>query len=287
VSLSSYGEGTGRYWVYEPAEPRPDSAPVVVYLHGFGVFEPSLYDAQLRHLSRKGYVVVFPLYGYFDLESYEADARAAIAAALVELETGPEHVRPNGQLAYAAHSLGAVLAVRLAANGALEPKLPPPAGLVLHDPAGSERASYDVSKGALASIPKSTRLLVIQAEASVDQPNSDAVSLFLQTESIPSEHKNLLRVYSDTHGTPTLLSDHLGVQAGQDVFGVRPLDAIDWWGYARPTEGALAEAFGAPFDGYSAFCRAADATCDAVRDAGQWSDGVPVKRLKNAGDLEL
>jgi hypothetical protein len=261
---------------------------VVVYLHGYGVFAPALYDALLRHLARKGHVVVFPVFGgLFDTDEYEHNARNAVAAALAELEAGTDRTRFNGQLAWVAHSLGGALALRIAAQPEVAPRLPAPGGIVLHDPAGSSLAGYDLTPEVLAGIPEDTRLLVIQAEASIGQENSDALTAFTNTSSIPADRKNVLLVHSDAHGAPALVSDHLGVQAGQDLFGVRSLDAIDWWGYARPTEGALLEVFGRPFAGYSAFCREAGPVCDAVRDAGRWSDGVPVKPIENAGDLEL
>ena len=62
------------------------------------------------------------------------------------------------------------------------------------------------------------------------------------------------------------------------------LDAIDSWGYWRPTDAALAEAFGETADAF-AFCSDTGPTCDPVRDMGSWSDGTPVARIANAADL--
>ena len=67
---------------------------------------------------------------------------------------------------------------------------------------------------------------------------------------MPRERRNWLRVPSDDHGTPPLVSDHLGSLAGEIFLGgSSPLDAIDWWGYWRPTDAALAEGFGETADG--------------------------------------
>jgi pimeloyl-ACP methyl ester carboxylesterase len=216
------------------------------------------------------------------VNGYEANARAAVRAALAELQSGPGP-RPSGKLAYAGHSLGSLLALRLAATAAAD-GLPSPVALVLHEPAGVavRFVKFPLAPADLATIDPRARLLVIQAETSVGDRNSFAQGAFEATVSIPHERKNLLVVRSDAHGKPPLVSDHLGVQAGNG----RPLDAIDWWGYVRPTEAALAEALGDPAPD-SAYCNEAGPRCDWVRDSGTWSDGTPVRRTQNAADVGL
>src|SRR4029078_1231177 len=78
---------------------------------------------------------------------------------------------------------------------------------------------------------------------------------FTNTTSIPRAQKNYLVVRSDDHGSPPFVSDHLGVLSGSDGITSGALDAVDYWGYFRPTEAALAESLGVgAFPGYSAFC---------------------------------
>ena len=36
VRKSRYGYGGNRYWIFEPYGPKPESAPLVVFLHGWG-----------------------------------------------------------------------------------------------------------------------------------------------------------------------------------------------------------------------------------------------------------
>jgi hypothetical protein len=193
------------------------------------------------------------------------------------------------------HSLGAMISLRLAAQPQTVPALPVPEILVLHEPAGKTtpfiagNPAWDISTQALSGVAPTTRLLIIQAETSATDPNSVAPDAWLNTPQLARAQKNFLRVFSDHHGQPALVSDHTGVQAGQNVLQVDPLDAIDWWGYWRPTEGALREAFGmdALPPGYSAFCSSAGPACDPVRQMGSWSDGVAVKPMKVAAELGL
>jgi hypothetical protein len=103
---------------------------------------------------------------------------------------------------------------------------------------------------------------------------------------IPRANRNVLRVFSDPRPTfpdPDLISDHPGVQSG----GFLPLDMIDFWGYRRPTEGAFLTAFGTPPPGYDAFCSSTSSVCNPVRNMGSFTNGVPLNRIQNAGDLEV
>jgi pimeloyl-ACP methyl ester carboxylesterase len=295
VRIRTYGSGEELYWIYEPAAPVPDAAPVLAYLHGYSVLEPHLYDALLTHLARKGFVVIFPVYGgLLDPQNYQSNARAAIAAALDVLGTA-DHVRPDGHFGLLGHSLGSMIALRLAASPQREPALPVPEILVLHEPAGKTapfiggNPDWDISTQILGQIAPTTSLLLIQAETSATDPNSVALDAWHNTPQLARAQKNFLRVVSDESGHPALVSDHTGVQAGQNVTHFDPLDAIDWWGYWRPTEAALREVFGMGElpSGYSAFCSSAGPICDPVRHMDRWSDGMAVNPMKNASDLGL
>mgnify|MGYP001178222968 CR=1 FL=1 len=271
------------YWLIEPAEPTPESAPVLVYMHGWSAFEPEDgYAPMLVHLARKGFVIVFPYQGGpFDRSRWEGNSRQAVQRALEELARGA-HPRPDGHFAIAGHSVGAALALRMAAPG--EPAIPPPEAVVLHDAAG-RRAFADLLSegGVLARVPATVALLVMQAETSgpgeANEPDSFSLEAWEGTRHLPQ--RNFLRSYGDRHGTPVLVSNHNGCRTGTSA---RPLDAHDHFACWRPTEGALREAQGAPFP---AFWTGPGPACDPVRGHGEWSDGVPVRRIANAADLGL
>ena len=61
VSVHSGGSGSDAFFVFEPARPRPERAPLAIVMHGY--FEYSGYDqmsALIRHTVRKGNVVIYP-----------------------------------------------------------------------------------------------------------------------------------------------------------------------------------------------------------------------------------
>src|SRR5690242_21903816 len=40
VTKNRYGKGAPEYWIYEPDDPKPASAPVIVFLQGWGGMNP-------------------------------------------------------------------------------------------------------------------------------------------------------------------------------------------------------------------------------------------------------
>ncbi len=55
VRRREIGLGPRSYWLFEPDRPRPDSAPVVVFLHGWFAVNPGFYGAWIDHLVRDGH----------------------------------------------------------------------------------------------------------------------------------------------------------------------------------------------------------------------------------------
>ena len=63
IEKTVYGAGGDEYWLFEPREPRPEGpVPLIVFLHGWSVLDPSVYGAWIDHLVRRGNAVCFPVY---------------------------------------------------------------------------------------------------------------------------------------------------------------------------------------------------------------------------------
>src|SRR5262245_44607138 len=56
------GDGALAFYVYEPAQPTPASASVVVFMHGYNGTNPAAYISWIEHLARRGSSVIFPVY---------------------------------------------------------------------------------------------------------------------------------------------------------------------------------------------------------------------------------
>jgi dienelactone hydrolase len=254
VKRVEMGSGARSYWLFEPADPRPERAPVVVLSHGWFAVNPGVYGAWIEHLARSGRIVIFPRYQN-DVATKPAEfldnALAAIRDALAVLETSPKHVKPElDRLALVGHSAGGNLSAQIAAVAA-EHGLPQPRAVVALMP-GEVTPSPGIS---LARIPATTLLVVAVAEDDVVVGDLRARDIFIQAASIPPARKKFILYRTDLHGTPRLIADHLAPTGYERSFdsgdGVlrgfqtnqAAINALDRFGFWRATDITLEAAF--------------------------------------------
>ena len=136
VTKREIGAGPRSYSLFEPAEPTPKRAPVVVFHHGWLAMNPGVYGAWIEHLVRSGHIVIYPRYMDVDtpVPEYLPNAIAGIVDALGVLEMSPAHVKPDrSRFALVGHSTGGVLSVQMAALAKSE-GLPEPRAVVAVTP---------------------------------------------------------------------------------------------------------------------------------------------------------
>jgi len=299
VRRSFHGEGDTAFWLFEPAEPRPATAPAVVFLHGWMATDVRLYGAWIEHIARRGNTVVFPVYQSSALTvpgEFVPNTVAAVERALALGETG-DHVRPDRErLAAVGHSLGGALVAQLAIPG-VAPRLPALRAAMLVQPGWRGRAAGLL--GGLERIDPSLLMVIAVGGDDVHASDWQARVLFERTRQIPPANKNLIVVRSDPHGTPPLIADHSSplapdpdVAAADDAeprrallhrLGMREgeVDALDTFGYWKLFDGLSDAAF---------FGRHAHYALGDTREQrfmGRWSDGVPVRELRVLTGPEL
>jgi acetyl esterase/lipase len=279
VKRQEFGSGARSYWLFEPAEPTPESAPVVVFNHGWYAYNPAAYGAWIEHLVRSGQIVIFPRYQADRLtppSEFLANALSAVHDALDVLETSPVHIRPDRRrFALIGHSAGGNLAAQMAAI-ALDNNLPLPRAVVAVMP-GEVVPSRDPS---LAKIPATTLLVVTAAEDDRIVGDLRAREIFAQATAIPAARKKYVLFRTDLHGW--LVADHFApTAASRDLnngeglllslqFSRARVDAFDWAGFWRLADITIQAGFrGLTLD---------DATDHGTlfRHLGYWSDGRPV-----------
>ncbi len=153
------------FWLFEPADPQPDSAEVVVFLHGYGAYNPMAYGKWIKHLVAKGSIVIYPRYQhnliYPRPNTFPSNTATAIKDALVLLNTG-DHVRPKvDKVTYIAHSYGGVIASNLGVYWERY-GVPKPAAMLLAEPGsgpfkGARLEDY-------SGLPADLHLLVVVGE---------------------------------------------------------------------------------------------------------------------------
>ena len=290
VTRNEFGRGARSYWLFEPAEPRPERAPVVVLNHGWLAVNPGAYGAWIDHLVRSGNVVIFPRY-QADALTMPADflpnALNAVSDALDVLELAKGHVRPDrDRFALVVHSAGGNLAAQMAAMAA-EARLPKPRAVVALMP-GEVQASREPD---LSAIPAETLLVVTVAEDDFVVGDLRAREIFAQARAIPPSRKKFVFYRSDLHGIPRLVADHLAPTGAYSLFdsgdgmfrsfqmNQAEVNALDRAGFWQLTDLTLQAAFAG---------RTLDEATDhgeRFRHLGYWSDGRPVTRPIVGDDL--
>ncbi len=275
------GEGPRSYWLFEPADPAPASAPVVVFNHGWFAVNPGIYGAWIEHLARKGRIVIAPRYQRdwsTPPANFLPNGLVAVRDALDVLATSPSHVRPDrSRFALIGHSAGGNLAVQMAAVAA-EADLPDPKAVVAIFP-GEVIPSR---RPDLANVPASTLLVVVAGQKDLVVGDQRAREIFAGTTSIPLDRKKFILYRTDLRGYPHFRADHFAPTAGLARFdtgdGLLPaaqmaqgeVNAFDTSGFWRVADLTIEAAFaGRTLD------EATDKG-DAFRHLGYWSDGRPV-----------
>jgi len=292
VVRQEFGSGARSYWLFEPAEPTPETAPVVVFNHGWLAVNPGAYGAWIDHLVRRGHIVIYPRY-QADVATLPADflpnALAAVRDAFDVLETSPKHIRPDRKrFALIGHSAGGNLSAQIAAV-AEENGLPRPRAVVAMMPGQVQT----IRGPSLARIPASTLLVVAAAEDDLVVGDARARQIFAGATAIPNERKKFVLYLSDHHGSPRLIADHLaptaaysGFDSGDGILhGLQmnraELNVFDYAGFWRLADVTLAAGFaGKTLD-------EATNQGELFRHLGYWSDGRAVERPIVGHDLSV
>lgn len=292
VLQSRLGTGEEACWVFEPDGPRTPSAGVVVLLHAAGAADPGRYGAWIRHLVRRGRVVLFPLYRGDPPPSPRAaceGAASALRRALARLDGTRHTAALLDRVVLAGHSLGGAMAARLAASADLE-GLPRPRALFLAGPADAAASGLEADWGA---IPAHCPVLAVVGEEEGGAGPQAAVAVLRAATAVAGAQRLLLVLPSDRRGSPPLEADRLLAECPDFSIGALPeaplterlrrriramassdarprTDALDWFGLWKPMDLLLEHA---------ASGLAPDlplASLPGLPGLGTWSDGTPV-----------
>jgi len=294
VITHTYGEGGTQYWVYEPDGPKPASAPVVIFIHGWCAWNPAIYGAWIDHIVKRGNIVIFPIYQATVLTSphdFTANAIASIQDALRRLANEPGHVKPQlDHFAAVGHSVGGLLVANVAALAA-ESELPQIRAVMSTEPGKTTNGSGQpfVPLSDMKKIPATTLLLAVAGDNDRLVGKSDALRIFHESTTVAAENKNFVIVRSDSHGTPPLVANHLAPIAPDTTYNTSGaaaafhpalrnpgvmIDALDYYGFWKLFDGLCDAAF------YGTHREFALGDAPEQRYMGKWSDGTPVKELE-------
>ncbi|MCC6279502.1 MAG: hypothetical protein IT262_02810 [Saprospiraceae bacterium] len=197
------------YWLFEPTDPKPDSADVVVFMHGYGAYNPMAYGKWIKHLVAKGNIVIYPRYQknlvWPRPEGFPENAAKGIKDALKALEKDG-HVRPRtDKVAYIAHSYGGVIVSNLGVHWE-KYGIPKPASMLLCEPGsgpfkGARLTDY-------AGLPDDLSLVVVVGED--DYVVGDEFGRLVFQTAVRTPQRNLVvqRRDRDSTGHRWVLASH-------------------------------------------------------------------------------
>ena len=266
------------YYLYEPADPKPPEAPVVLFLHGFQAHYRLLYRGWIDHLVRQGYTVAWVRWdqGLITTDRFMEQAETGWRDALLRLRINAfdAHVPParteSGELltATVGHSAGAWIGASLAGRSRFFwAGYPRPRAVVAIEP----QRPFWVLPEPIELIDPSTKLLVLAGDDDTIVCDYSARQLWQRTTHIPDGNRDYLVAFSDAHGAPSLDSGHLMPLALALPGGADTMDFFATW---KLSTAALHCAFRGDD------CRTAlgDGAPEQT-GMGVWSDGTAVTPL--------
>ena len=264
VRETEHGEGGTQYWIIEPAQPAPKSAPLVIFLHGWTAMTPDTYRGWVNHLAKRGNIVVYPRYQaklFSPATEFFPNTAAAVRDALAVLAQ-PGHVKPDlERVALVGHSAGGVQTANYAVLAASE-KLPVAKAAMIVEPGQGKNGGFKIiPMEDCGKFPAALKLIVMIGEEDGLVGEGTARAIWRDTKHV--RERAFITLRSDTHGTPPLNANHLAPISWSRI----ATDALDWLGMWRTFDSLMDSAF-------SAKPLAVDASM------GAWSDGTPVAPMK-------
>lgn len=275
------------YWLFLPEETITEKANLVIFNHGYGAYNPMIYGAWIKHLVRKGKVVIYPRYQKNLIwpwpSAFAKNAAKGIRDALQLLETEPDMPTiAMDQILMIGHSYGGVVSANLAIHTE-KYGLPKIDALFLCSPGTGPFSGgrLDDYGGMPADI---KMVMVINADDHIVSPEFQAM-LFETADQV--KEKQFFLQKPDFYGTYRITATHsecyaidLDFDSGHRTpsayraLGMGQPDVIDYNVYWRIADGLLQDLQQAHQES-TLFGKGTD-----LLDIGNWSDGTPIVPLQ-------
>ncbi|MGK0366498.1 MAG: acetyl esterase/lipase [Saprospiraceae bacterium] len=252
IEFQSFAEKQDGYWLFTPKTPKPDTAHVLVFLHGYGGYNPMIYGKWLKHLVKQGNIVIYPRYQKNlrvpKPDKFAINAAYAIQNAKKELESREDIVGLWEDLTFAGHSYGGVISADLAANF-VKYDIPQPKAIMLVSPG----TAY-LKKGRLESyegIPIETKVLITVSND--DKTTRDEFGILVYETAVNTTNRVLYRQFADAYSPAPITAGHnesysvdLDFDAGllnytaKRALRISKENALDYNGYWRLFDALIA-----------------------------------------------
>ncbi|MBP7821667.1 MAG: hypothetical protein KA010_02010 [Saprospiraceae bacterium] len=280
------GEEETGYWAFYPERKDIKSAPVIIFLHGYGAINPLCYGAWIDHLVKSGNIVIYPRYQQSILvtptEKFVMNSAIAIRNALNDIPKATGIIPDTTNTIYVGHSYGGAISANIAATFE-SLHLPSPRGVMLCQPGTA------FLKGALldsySNIPAYTKLISIVGED--DKVVQDVLGKKVYKTATNTPNRNLVRHFADHVGDPLISAEHrepYAVNMDYDknyrnvtvwkTIKYSKVNSVDYYCYWKLLD-ALQQCVRASDE-----CNICFGNTPEQRFMGKWSDGTPVRELE-------
>jgi predicted esterase len=157
-----HADSPSGYWMYFNEKSVASNAPVVIFMHGYGGYNPFIYGAWIRHLVRKGNIVIYPRYQknlvFPRPDRFAPNAARGIKGALSYLNETYNFKVPE-EANYVGHSYGGTIISEFLVRSA-EYEIPEPKVAMLCAPGTSSLKGGRLDS--YGEINQSTKLLIVE-----------------------------------------------------------------------------------------------------------------------------
>ena len=284
MGSSSAGE---RVWWYVPETLKNgDSAPVVIFLHGFLMVAPDIYGGHIEHLCRQGYIVIFPQFnkggigGVIQDMMLNADQNEFLARAVDAVDLALDQLgdaADAGDMTLYGHSVGGLMGLCWAGfNGAAVQRVVL-ASPCLDNTEGMPGFVADMMEGLITPLDYAALGPATTCPVSILWGNEDDLATKAQMLAVAdalenAESVNIYTARSDDYGDPDLNADHMA--CAQDD-GWMPSLLMEMFGGDCEEDALDFRYF------YAGLDQALDGVMDMSFDMGSWSDGEEVIPVLN------
>ena len=285
VAVLDYASEIEGTWVMYPEETNEKELDVIIFVHGYGAINPMIFGAWIKHLVRKGNVVIYPRYQKTLFNPIPAQFADFVSKGI---QTGIDSFQVNtgiklklDRVSYVGHSYGGAIITYLA-NYYEKFEVPKPASLFACEPGTGP--FKDARLRSYRELEEDINLLVMVGNEDLTVGDELGLRIYLSSKQL--KRRNFIRQYSDVFEDKTISSSHYEPYAidmefdngdrnftAERALKVAKIDAIDYHGYWKLYDALL----DCSRDNKS--CEIAFGNNEAQKSLGHWKEGTPVRPL--------
>ena len=262
------------YWIITPDDPKPERAPIAIFVPNAGEADPGIYRGWLDHLVRRGFIVLYPV--------LPAQSGAEFSEVVLSVTTMVDSAKSHlaqitttavvwDLLLFIGQGTGGVTAYNLACDNGLKQLVTPKALFIVQpyrETTGIRREPAELADATRLAPGCSIILLTGADDDTASDADARQIGQMLAA-ALPPDRFASITIRSDRHGNPQLVADHYMGYAKLGDRGRLRIDSLDWFGSWKLAD-ILAD---------RAFCEGKISITDDDLIMGKWSDGLLVNTM--------